>query len=157
MARRRRGTSDQSVLALVRQLGEALEEFGLQEIEVASGGVRIRLQRPGAARPAPAAPAAHAPAETPAAPAVADIVPPSMVTVDAPMVGTFYRAPSPNAEPYVREGDLVKEGQILCIIEAMKLMNEIESKVAGRVAKVFVENGHPVEYGQPLFLIDPTR
>ena len=157
MARRRRGTSDASVLALVRRLGEALEEFGLEEIEVASGGVRVRLQRPGAVPAAPAAPTAHAPAEKPAAPVVADVVPPSMVTVDAPMVGTFYRAPSPNAEPYVREGDLVKEGQILCIIEAMKLMNEIESKVAGRVAKVFVENGHAVEYGQPLFLIDPTR
>ena len=157
MARRRPGRSGPSVLALVRQLGEALEEFGLQEIEVASGGVRVRLQRPGAVRAAPAAPTAHTPGEKPAAPVAADVVPPSMVTVDAPMVGTFYRAPSPNAEPYVREGDLVKEGQILCIIEAMKLMNEIESKVAGRVAKVFVENGHAVEYGQPLFLIDPTR
>ena len=144
MARRRRGTSDASVLALVRRLGEALEEFGLQEIEVASGGVRVRLQRPGAV---PAAPAA---------PVVADVVPPSMVTVDAPMVGTFYCAPSPTAEPYVREGDVVKEGQIVCIIEAMKLMNEIESKVAGRVAKICVENGHAVEYGQALFLIDPT-
>lgn len=157
MARRRRGTSDPSILALVRQLGEALEEFGLQEIEVASGGVRVRLQRPGAVQAAPPAPVAHAPAEKPPAPVVADVVPPSMVTVDAPMVGTFYRAPSPNADPYVREGDLVKEGQILCVIEAMKLMNEIESKVAGRVAKVSVENGHAVEYGQPLFLIDPTR
>lgn len=157
MARRRRGTSDPSVLALVRRLGEALEEFGLQEIEVASGGVRVRLQRPGAVPAAPAPPVASSPAEKPAAPVVTDVVPPSMVTVDAPMVGTFYRAPSPTAEPYVREGDLVKEGQIVCIIEAMKLMNEIESKVAGRVAKVSVENGHAVEYGQTLFLIDPTR
>ena len=73
------------------------------------------------------------------------------------MVGTFYRAPSPNAEPYVHEGDVVKEGQILCIIEAMKLMNEIESKAAGRVLKILVENGHGVEYGQPLFLIEPVR
>ncbi|MBI4635500.1 MAG: acetyl-CoA carboxylase biotin carboxyl carrier protein [Candidatus Rokubacteria bacterium] len=116
-----------------------------------------RRQADGRPAPAPAAPVAHAPAEKPAAPVVADVVPPSMVTMDAPMVGTFYRAPSPNAEPYVREGDLVKEGQIVCIIEAMKLMNEVESTVAGRVAKVFVENGHAVEYGEPLFLIDPTR
>nr|AKQ03037.1 pyruvate carboxylase subunit B, oxaloacetate decarboxylase, alpha subunit [uncultured bacterium Rifle_16ft_4_minimus_37862] len=73
------------------------------------------------------------------------------------MVGTFYRAPSPNVEPYVQEGDVVKEGQILCIIEAMKLMNEIESKAAGRIVKILVENGHGVEYGQPLFLIEPGR
>ncbi len=80
-----------------------------------------------------------------------------MVTIEAPMVGTFYRASSPTAEPYVGEGDLVKEGQILCIIEAMKLMNEIESKVGGRIVKIFVENAHPVEFGQSLFLIDPAR
>jgi acetyl-CoA carboxylase biotin carboxyl carrier protein len=77
------------------------------------------------------------------------------VTIEAPMVGTFYRASSPTAEPYVREGDLVKEGQILCIIEAMKLMNEIESRAAGRVTKILVDNAQPVEYGQPLFLIEP--
>ncbi len=71
------------------------------------------------------------------------------------MVGTFYRAPSPDAEPYVREGDVIKEGQVLCIIEAMKLMNEIESKVSGRIIRVLAENGQPVEYGQPLFLIEP--
>jgi acetyl-CoA carboxylase biotin carboxyl carrier protein len=79
------------------------------------------------------------------------------VTIEAPMVGTFYRASSPTAEPYVREGDVVKEGQILCIIEAMKLMNEIETREGGRVAKILVDNGQAVEYGQPLFLIDPLR
>ena len=72
------------------------------------------------------------------------------------MVGTFYRAPAPDAPPYVKEGDLIKEGQILCIIEAMKLMNELESKVAGRVVKILVENGQGVEYGQPLFLVEPV-
>jgi acetyl-CoA carboxylase biotin carboxyl carrier protein len=72
------------------------------------------------------------------------------------MVGTFYRAASPTAEPYVKEGDVTKEGQILCIIEAMKLMNEIESKASGRIVKILVENAQPVEYGQPLFFIDPT-
>jgi acetyl-CoA carboxylase biotin carboxyl carrier protein len=75
--------------------------------------------------------------------------------VEAPMVGTFYRASSPTADPYVQEGDAVKEGQVVCIIEAMKLMNEIESKLGGRVARILVENGQAVEYGQPLFLIDP--
>ena len=71
------------------------------------------------------------------------------------MVGTFYAAPSPGAEPYAKEGDIIKEGQVLCIIEAMKLMNEIESKVHGRIAKILVENAQPVEYGQPLFLVEP--
>ena len=70
------------------------------------------------------------------------------------MVGTFYRAPSPDAAPYVNEGDLIKEGQALCVIEAMKLMNEIEAKLAGRVVKILAENGQPVEYGQPLFRIE---
>jgi len=78
-----------------------------------------------------------------------------LVKVEAPMVGTFYRASSPEAAPYVQEGDVVKDGQVLCIIEAMKLMNEIEAKVAGRIARVLVDNGQPVEFGQALFLIDP--
>jgi acetyl-CoA carboxylase biotin carboxyl carrier protein len=151
--RPRPGTSEPAVLALVRQLGATLQELGLGEIEVAWGDVRVRVQRAGA--PAPAPPVATG--ETAATPVVGEAIPPSMVAVEAPMVGTFYRAPSPNAEPYVREGDVVKEGQILCIIEAMKLMNEIESKVSGRVAKVLVENGHAVEYGQHLFLIEPAR
>ena len=73
------------------------------------------------------------------------------------MVGTFYRATSPEAAPFVSEGDTVKEGQTLCIIEAMKLMNEIESKMAGRVVKILVENAQPVEFGQPLFLVEPRR
>ena len=124
------------------------------------GDVRVRLQRHGvAAPPSPAALAAFAapPAPAAVAPVVAEVEPVAGVTIEAPMVGTFYRAPSPNVEPYVQEGDVVKEGQILCIIEAMKLMNEIESKAAGRIVKILVENGHGVEYGQPLFLIEPGR
>jgi acetyl-CoA carboxylase biotin carboxyl carrier protein len=78
-----------------------------------------------------------------------------LVAIEAPMVGTFYRAPAPDAAPFVTEGDLVKEGQVLCVIEAMKLMNEIEAKAAGRIARVLVENAQPVEYGQPLFLLEP--
>jgi acetyl-CoA carboxylase biotin carboxyl carrier protein len=152
-----------ALVGLVRQLGAALNDLGLADIEVSWADTRVRLQKSvplAVAAPAPVlaaaapAPAAGAAVERPAA---ADIAPGALVAIEAPMVGTFYRASSPTAEPYVREGDLVKQGQILCIIEAMKLMNEIESKVAGRVAKVFVENGQPVEYGQPLFLIDPSR
>src|SRR5437899_1387004 len=143
-------------VALVRQLGAALQELGLAEIEVAWGEVRVRVQRPTAA-PTQKALAPATSEEGGAAPLVTEAVPAGMVSVEAPMVGTFYRAPSPSAEPYVNEGTVVKEGQILCIIEAMKLMNEIESKLGGRIVKIFVENGHAVEYGQPLFLIDPAR
>lgn len=105
-----------------------------------------------APQPAPAAEPAPAPAPAPKAeePAVKG------VEVKAPIVGTFYRAPSPDAEPFVKEGDTVKKGQVLCIIEAMKLMNEIESEVAGVVRKILVNNGEPVEYGQVLFIIEPA-
>ncbi|MBM4128786.1 MAG: acetyl-CoA carboxylase biotin carboxyl carrier protein, partial [Nitrospira sp.] len=79
-----------------------------------------------------------------------------LITVTSPIVGTFYRAPSPESDPFVEAGSRVKKGQVLCIIEAMKLMNEIESEVDGIVIKVLVENGQPVEYGEPLFLIEPV-
>ena len=72
----------------------------------------------------------------------------------SPMVGTFYRAPSPDAEPYVREGDSIQPGKVLCIVEAMKLMNEIESEVSGKILKILVENAQPVEYNQPLFIVE---
>jgi acetyl-CoA carboxylase biotin carboxyl carrier protein len=163
MARRRRQPSaeaaggEHATVDLVRRLGALLTELGLTELEVTAGEVRVRLQRGGTAPSAPALAPAVVQVERPAAAHAADIESASGVTIEAPMVGTFYRASSPTADPYVGEGDLVKEGQILCIIEAMKLMNEIESKVAGRVVKIFVENAHPVEFGQPLFLIDPAR
>jgi acetyl-CoA carboxylase biotin carboxyl carrier protein len=79
-----------------------------------------------------------------------------MMTITSPIVGTFYRSPSPDADPYVEEGDFVKKGQVLCIVEAMKLMNEIESETDGRIVKILAESTKPVEYGQALFLIDPN-
>jgi acetyl-CoA carboxylase biotin carboxyl carrier protein len=137
----------------IRRLADLLREYGLSEVEVEREGVRVRLRREA---PATAGPVAATPAAPPAAAAAA--VPEAaghLLTVEAPMVGTFYRAPSPDARPFVGDGDRVKKGQVVCIIEAMKLMNEIESKVAGRVVKVLVENAQPVEYGQPLFLLEP--
>ena len=152
-------SGDDRLLDLARRLAAVVNELGLSEIEVESAGLKLRVQRTAAAPLA--APAVAIPATPPATserPIVADAVALSAsISIEAPMVGTFYRASSPTAEPYVREGDMVKEGQILCIIEAMKLMNEIESKAAGRVAKILVENGQPVEYGQPLFLLEPQR
>jgi acetyl-CoA carboxylase biotin carboxyl carrier protein len=79
-----------------------------------------------------------------------------MITITSPIVGTFYRSPSPDADPYVEEGDYVKKGQVLCIVEAMKLMNEIESEANGRITKILAESTKPVEYGQALFLVDPA-
>jgi len=159
MARRRHqsDTGERTTVELARRLGTLLTELGLSEIDVTVGEVRVRLQRGGVTpTPLAAAPVVTS-LERLVAAAMFEVEAGSGVTIEAPMVGTFYRASSPTAEPYVSEGDVVKEGQILCIIEAMKLMNEIESKVAGRVVKIFVENAHPVEFGQPLFLIDPAR
>ena len=158
MARRRRSApkATPDVIDLVTRLGSLLSELGLSGIEVTVGAVHVRVERTaGSVTPIPA----PAPSSAPAAPgpAAVEVAPESLLTIEAPMVGTFYRASSPTADPYVREGDVVKEGQVLCIIEAMKLMNEIEAKAAGRVVKTLVENGQPVEYGQPLFLIDPQR
>ena len=141
----------------IRRLADLLRDYGLTEVEVEREGVRVRLRREPGAPAVPsagsvvAAPAAASPVVS-AAPAASEA---HLLTIEAPMVGTFYRAPSPDAQPFVRDGDRVKKGQVVCIIEAMKLMNEIESKIAGRVVKVLVENTQPVEYGQPLFLLEP--
>jgi len=155
------GGGDDRLIELTRRLAAVAAELGLSEIEVESAGTRLRVQRAGA----PATPVVHtgaAPATSAPSPMiepaiVADVAAPAAITIEAPMVGTFYRAPAPTADPFVREGDVVKEGQVICIIEAMKLMNEIESKAGGRVLKILVENGQPVEYGQPLFLLEPPH
>jgi acetyl-CoA carboxylase biotin carboxyl carrier protein len=149
------GPDHRALAELVRQLGALLTELDLVELEASVGDLRVRLHRrpPSGATPGPAT--AGAPAVALPAPVAEASTAAGLVTVEAPMVGTFYRAPSPGADPYVQEGDVVKEGQILGLIEAMKLMNEIEARVAGRVVKILVENGHPVEFGQPLFLLQP--
>jgi acetyl-CoA carboxylase biotin carboxyl carrier protein len=144
----------------IRRLADLLREYALTEVEVEREGVRVRLRReappvaaapPGPGVSLPASPTVAAPAAA-AAPGVGEA---HLLTIEAPMVGTFYRAPAPDAQPFVREGDRVKKGQVVCIVEAMKLMNEIEAKFAGRVVKVLVENAQPVEYGQPMFLLEP--
>jgi acetyl-CoA carboxylase biotin carboxyl carrier protein len=134
-----------------------------QEFEFEAGDMRFRIRKDGpapviqAAAAAPMVMAAPAPVMQMAMPApAAQPVPvedPSIHFVTSPIVGTFYRAPNPTASPFVSPGDFVKPGQTLCIIEAMKLMNEIESELAGEVVKVLVENGQPVEYGERLFAV----
>ena len=154
----------------LERLIKAIDESSLDSIEIERGGTRVRLakspdyiQAPVApamhhAAPAPAAPAAAAPAsapaaaEEPAAPAVAS----HLVEIHSPMVGTFYRAPAPDAPPYVDKGSRVGKGDTLCIIEAMKLMNELECEVQGTIVEVCVDNAQPVEYGQVLFRVDPS-
>ncbi len=150
----------------VKKLIELLEESGIAEIEIKEGEEAVRISRmptgqlvthvaPAMAAPAAAAPAA-APVAAPAAgaPAGAGARGSKEHVVAAPMVGTFYSAASPGAKPFVEIGTEVKEGQVLCIIEAMKMMNQIESDKAGKVTAIMATNGDPVEFGQPLFVIE---
>ena len=147
----------------IKKLIELLEESGLAEIEITEGEESVRIARasqgpPAVAQAAPMpAPAAAAPAAAPApATAAASQAPAARDEnlVTAPMVGTFYASPAPGAKSFVEIGDEVRVGQVLCIIEAMKMMNQIESERAGRVIAVLAKNGEPVEFGQPLFAIE---
>lgn len=148
----------------VKKLIELLEESGIAEIEISEGEESVRISRypPGGGGAAPvvhyAAPVA-APVAAPAAAPVAVAAAPAAAsrndhTVTAPMVGTFYSAPTPGAKAFVDIGSEVNVGDTLCIIEAMKMMNQIESDKAGKVTAVLVKNGEPVEFGQPLFIIE---
>jgi acetyl-CoA carboxylase biotin carboxyl carrier protein len=150
----------------VRALIELVQESGVAELEIKEGEETVRISRfpqgtmslsaplPGlAAMAPPAAPATGELAKTEAAPVAASK--PSGHIVRSPMVGTFYRSPSPDAKPFAEVGQRVQADQTLCIIEAMKMLNQIEAEVAGVVAEILVENGQPVEYDQPLFVITP--
>ena len=149
----------------VKKLIELLEESGISEIEISEGEESVRISRypkPGTVTmnqaPAPPAPAAPLPPAAPPAAAAAPEAPAPVrgQQVTAPMVGTFYTGPAPGAKPFVEIGSEVKPGDTLCVIEAMKMMNQIESEFAGRIVSVLVENGSPVEFGQPLFVIEES-
>ena len=151
----------------IKKLIELLEESGIAEIEIKEGEEALRISRmptgtaatqlppmatlplaaPLAAPPKAAAPSAAEAASAPKAK-------PNEHVITAPMVGTFYGAPSPGAKPFIEIGDEIKVGQVLCIIEAMKMMNQIESDKAGRVTSIMARNGDPVEFGQPLFVVE---
>ncbi len=149
----------------LKELIEFLKEQDIAEFELERGDVKVRIKRgtPVAIAPAalpisaPAVPLAAAapPAAAPAAPSTAKSADEGLHQVKSPIVGTFYESPSPGSPPFVKPGDTVEAGQVLCIIEAMKLMNEIEADVSGELVKRLVNNGQPVEYGQPLFSIRP--
>jgi acetyl-CoA carboxylase biotin carboxyl carrier protein len=141
----------------IKKLIELLEESGIAEIEIKEGEEAVRISRmPTGAHAVPiAVPAAVAPAGVPAATAAAVAKPKANEhVVTAPMVGTFYASAAPGAKPFIDIGDEVKVGQVLCIIEAMKMMNQIESDKSGRITSIMAQNGDPVEFGQPLFVIE---
>jgi len=149
-------------LRKLKKLIDLVQESGIAELEITEGEEKVKIVKggvvsvspgpataaaPPAAPPTPSTAAAAAAAAPEAAPVVEGHV------VKAPMVGTFYRSPSPDAKAFVEVGQAVKEGEVICIIEAMKLMNEIDTDAAGTVKAILVENGQPVEYGQPLFIL----
>jgi acetyl-CoA carboxylase biotin carboxyl carrier protein len=159
-------------LAYLKKLVRIIEQSGVDEIEVEEEGLRIRVAKHGSAVMAHAgngtipagvtlvpqaagggSPQAGPVPSAPPAPAIPEV---KYHEIKSPIVGTFYRAPAPDADPYIEIGHTVQPKTILCIIEAMKLMNEIESDVAGRIVKIMVENGQPVEYNQTLFLLEPA-
>jgi acetyl-CoA carboxylase biotin carboxyl carrier protein len=153
-------------LGELRQLIRLVQRTGIGELEVSSGGRSVRIsatsssaqgQWVAAPAAAPARPAGEAPAAA-AVPAGAAAAAASdkLKAITSPMVGTFYRAPAPDADPFVESGDVIEAGQTVCIIEAMKLMNEIEAEFKGRVVQILVENAQPVEFGQKLFLVEPA-
>jgi acetyl-CoA carboxylase biotin carboxyl carrier protein len=152
-------------LRKLKKLIDLVQESGIAELEITEGEEKVKIVKGGAVAVTSAAPAAAmvTQAAAPAASAAAPAPAPAPATepepgqeghvVKAPMVGTFYRSPSPDAKPFIEVGQAVKEGDTICIIEAMKLMNEIEADASGVVKAILVENGQPVEYGQPLFIL----
>ncbi|HUI10148.1 MAG TPA: acetyl-CoA carboxylase biotin carboxyl carrier protein [Bacteroidota bacterium] len=163
-------------LQYVRKLVKLLSESAVDEIEIEEEGTKIRvarnshgvqvvappafqLQGPASQVPvsqgmAPTAPGASAPSPAPVQQAESSSPPPGLHEIKSPIVGTFYRSPAPDAAPFVQVGSVIRPGAVLCIVEAMKLMNEIEADVAGKIVRVMVENGQPVEYDQTLFLVE---
>jgi len=154
----------------IEHLLKTMAEHNLEEFEYSRGDLRIRLKKPSAGvayvaaqTPAPEIIVTGAPAQAASNSSSAATAAPEarasedLHLVKSPIVGTFYASPSPGAEPFVKVGGYIEAGQTLCIVEAMKLMNEIESDMSGEVLRIFAENGQPVEYGQPLFGIRPSR
>lgn len=158
-------------LSEIKELIKLVDETSVQELEIENDGSRLFIRKPGKTEVVNVHPATIQPAYPPMAVAPSPGVPAAMEsstpllpksnetsnlhTITSPMVGTFYRASSPDTPPYVNTGDKVRESTIVCIIEAMKLMNELEAEVNGEIVEILVENGQLVEYGQPLFLVKP--
>ncbi|UZD23333.1 acetyl-CoA carboxylase biotin carboxyl carrier protein [Algoriphagus halophytocola] len=151
----------------IQELIDYISNSGLAEVKIKTDEFELSIKKDSPASkvveaapaPAPAAAAAPAPAAAPnpaPAPAPEAAASSNLVEIKSPMIGTFYMTANPDADPFVTEGDSIKAGQTVCIIEAMKLFNEIESEISGKIVKVLVSNSTPVEYDQPLFLVDPA-
>ncbi len=146
----------------IKEMINLMNENGLVELEIEKDGMRIRLKKTAAGSEGLAGPIivereriSEGPSRKEPRAELADKTQAKTVEIRAPMVGTFFRAPSPEAPPYVEVGQIIEVGQVICIIEAMKLMNEIKSEIKGRVLEIFVDNAEPVEFGQPMLLIEP--
>jgi acetyl-CoA carboxylase biotin carboxyl carrier protein len=153
-------------LNLIRKLVKLIDSSEVTDLEIEENGTRVKIAKKirgvqAVAQPqiltpsqpvTQTQPAAKAEEETPAKEETKE----KLHEIHSPIVGTFYRAPAPDADPYVQVGDTISAGSVLCIVEAMKLMNEIESDVSGKIVKILVENGKPVEYNQPLFLVQAS-
>lgn len=158
----------------IQDLIDFIAKSGLEEVNIETEAFKIKVKKsqevkhvvsevvaaaapaPRPSAPAPAAPSAPAAEAPKAAPAASSGDDSKYIAVKSPMIGTFYRSSNPESEPFVKVGDKIKAGQAVCIIEAMKLFNEIESEVSGTIVKILVDNASPVEYDQPLFLVDPS-
>ena len=141
----------------IKEVIQLMNENGLSEIEIEKDGLKVRMRKgQGGYVESSVVQVSHAAAPQPAAAPVAAAVPPpaGRAPIKSPMVGTFYAAPAPDAAPFVQAGSMVEIGQVICIIEAMKLMNEIKAEVRGKVTEILVHSGDPVEFGQPLFVIE---
>ena len=155
----KRRSSERDAFRLIEEVLQLMESRGLVELELEHQGIRLRLKK-ATSSPAPQLVEYVTGLPQPAASAAAGAAKPAesndrRIIIKSPMVGTFYRAPSPDAPPFAEVGQEIEPGQVVCIIEAMKLMNEIKAEVAGRVIEVLTENGEPVEFGQPLFAVEP--
>jgi acetyl-CoA carboxylase biotin carboxyl carrier protein len=138
----------------LKELIDLLRETDITELQLEKDGTKVRIKRERMLSPMEIQVQRFSSLQEKVAPETAEEET-RLITITSPIVGTFYRAPSPEAAPFVELGSRVKKGQVLCIVEAMKLMNEIESEIDGTVIKILVENSQPVEYGEPLFLIEP--
>ena len=145
----------------IKEMLNLMNDNGLMELEIEKEGMRIRLKKMSSSGEGVSGPIIverHRVSEGPRAaetPAITEKPASNVVEIKAPMVGTFYRAPAPEAPPYAEVGQIIEPGQVICIIEAMKLMNEIKSEIKGKIVEVVVENAEPVEFGQPLFFVEP--
>jgi acetyl-CoA carboxylase biotin carboxyl carrier protein len=146
----------------IQELIDYISNSGLAEVKIKTDEFELSIKKyaeqsgPRYIESAPAAPAPQSIAATPATPAAPAAIPSNLVEIKSPMIGTFYLTPNPDSPSFASEGDVIKAGQTVCIIEAMKLFNEIEAEISGKIVKILVSNASPVEYDQPLFLVDPA-